>query len=435
MAIDRRRVLGGLAAIGASGLAPRSALSAVTPGKPFAGQEVKVLAVQSTQFEAQARRTKAFEDATGIKVTFVLVPFSAMRERLTAEMVGGSDDFDLATVMDVWIPPMIDKYLAPIGPDVAARGIDLARYPGPFLAAGQFPSGLYGLPIRCHIQLLWYRKDLFEKAGLKPPTTWDEVASAGRIIQDANPGISGITIPYGKADGQNLMVWYDFLWGAGGDILDANGKPAFNGPAGVKATRDFTSFILKDKITPPGAASFAESDSSTYFFQGHAAMVPVWWHVYTRVRLPDAGVKPDQVGFVKLPSYAGQPSVTYTNDWIYGLNTRSKHRAAALEFLDYITQPEIERSILLDPTISDVVAVQWTNMRDPAVNARFNGLQLVAADAVQNTNKSIPRIAEFLPIVDVLSSAMSDIVTSGADVQTALDGAASRVTRLMRRAG
>ena len=435
MTIDRRRVLGGLAALGASSLAPRPALSAVTPGKPFAGQEVKVLAVQSTQFEAQARRTKPFEDATGIKVTYVEVPFSAMRERLTAEMVGGSDDFDLATVMDVWIPSMVDKYLAPIGPEVAARGIDLARYPAPFLAAGQFPSGLYGLPIRCHIQLLWYRKDLFEKAGLKPPTTWDEVASAGKAIQDANPGIAGITIPYGKADGQNLMVWYDFLWGAGGDILDAHNKPAFNGPAGIKATRDFTSFILKDKITPPGAASFAEADSSTYFFQGHAAMVPVWWHVYNRLKLPDAGVKAEQVGFVKLPSYTGQPSVTYTNDWIYGLNVHAKHRAAALEFLDYITQPEIERSILLDPAMSDVVAVQWSNMRDPAVNARFNGLQLVAADAVQNTTKSIPRIAEFLPIVDVLSSAMSDIVTTGTDMQAALDGAASRVTRIMRRAG
>ena len=164
-------------------------------------------------------------------------------------------------------------------------------------------------------------------------------------------------------------------------------------------------------------------------------MVPVWWHVYNRLKLPDAGVTADQVGFVKLPSYTGQPSVTYTNDWIYGLNVHAKHRAAALEFLDYITQPEIERSILLDPAMSDVVAVQWSNMRDPAVNARFNGLQLVAADAVQNTTKSIPRVAEFLPIVDVLSSAMSDIVTTGTDMQAALDGAASRVTRIMRRAG
>lgn len=435
MTIDRRRVLGGLAAIGATGVLPRPALAAITPGKPFAGQEVKVLAVQSTQFEAQARRVAPFEEATGIKVTYVEVPFQAMRERLTAEMVGGSDDFDLATVMDLWIPPLVDKYLAPIGRDVAARGIDLARYPAPFLAAGQFPSGLYGLPIRCHIQLLWYRKDLFAKAGLQPPTTWAEVASAGKAIQDANPGISGITIPYGKADGQNLMVWYDFLWGAGGDILDAKNKAAFNGPAGIRATQDFTSFILKDHITPPGAASYAENDSSTYFFQGHAAMVPVWWHVYNRLRLPDAGVKADQVGFVKLPSYAGQPSVTYTNDWIYGLNVHAKHRDAALEFLDYITQPEIERSILLDPNMSDVVAVQWSNLRDPAINARFGGLQLVAADALQNTTHSIPHIPEFLSIVDVVSSAMSDIVTTGADIQGSLDGAASRVNRIMRRAG
>src|SRR6476620_2582508 len=363
MRITRRQALGGAAAAATSALlaSPRHSVAAITAGKPFAGKEIKVLAVQSTQFAAHAKKVAAFAEQTGIKVTFVFVPFGALRERLTAEMVGGSDDFDIITAMDVWIPPLVDKYLAPLDKELAGRKIDLARYPEPFVAAGKFPSGVYGVPVRCHIQLLWYRKDLFDKAGLQPPKTWDEMVTAGKTAQDQNPGIAGVTIPYGKADGQNLMVWYNFLWGAGGDLFDANMKPIFNSAAGVKATQDFTDIILKYKITPAGAASFNEADSTTYFFQGKAAMVPVWWHVYNRLSLPDAAVKADQVGFVPLPSYPGKGPTTFTNNWIYGVNAKTRNRDATMEFLDYISQPEIEKSILIDPNENDVVAVHWSN--------------------------------------------------------------------------
>ncbi|MBL8701777.1 MAG: sugar ABC transporter substrate-binding protein [Alphaproteobacteria bacterium] len=434
MSINRREMLGSTAALAASGLlAAPSARAGITPGKPFAGKEIRVLAVQSTQFAAHAKKVAAFEALTGIKVTYVYVPFVALRERLTAEMVGGSNDFDLITAMDVWIPPLVDKYLVPIDKDLAARNIDLKRHPGAFVASGVFPGGVYGVPIRCHIQLLWYRKDLFDKAGLQPPKTWDEMVEAGKKVQEQNPGIAGITIPYGRQDGQNLMVWYNFLWGAGGDLFDDKMNPIFNSPAGIKATQDFTDIILKHKITPVGAASFNEADSTTYFFQGKAAMVPVWWHVYNRFRLPDAGVKLDQVGFVPLPSYPGKGATTYTNNWIYGLNGKTRNRDAAIEFLDYISTAEIERSILIDPNESDVVCVHWSNLRDPAINERFTGMHAIAARALETTTKAIPNVPEFLPVVDILSAAMSNVVTGTQTIPDALNGAAAQAARVIRR--
>ena len=424
-----------------SGAAAAAGLFAASPGraqsaKPFAGQEVKVLSVQATQFAAHAKRAAAFTEQTGAKVTYVYVPFAALRERLTAEMVGGSNDFDVITAMDVWIPPLVDKYLAPLDKFIADRKIDLKRYPDAFLSAAKFPTGTYGLPNRCHIQLLWYRKDLFDKAGLQAPKTWTELVEAGRKVQDQNPGIAGITIPYGKADGQNLMVWYNFLWGAGGDLFDDKMKPIFNSPEGIKATQDFTDIILKHKIVPVGAASYNEADSTTNFFQGKSAMVPVWWHVYNRFKLPDAMVKLDQVGFVPLPSYANAGATTYTNQWIYGLNKSSKSRDAALAFLEFISAPEIERSILLDPAESDVVCVHWTNLRDAEINKRFTGMHGIAAKALETTKKSIPNIPEFLPIVDALSAAMSNIVTGGGtNIKEQLDAAASQAARILKRAG
>ncbi|MEZ5776917.1 MAG: extracellular solute-binding protein [Paracoccaceae bacterium] len=436
MSVTRRRLLGGAAALSAAGVLGarvRPAYAGVTPGKPFDGQEVNVLSVQATQFAAHEKRVAEFQELTGIKVNYVYVPFVALRERLTAEMVGASDDFDIITAMDVWIPPLVDTYLAPIDDMVADRGIDLSRYPDPFLNAGKFPGGLYGLPVRCHVQLMWYRKDLFDKAGLAPPETWEDVSTSGRAIMDQNPGVDGITIPYSQKDGQNLMVWYNFLWGSGGDLFDAEMTPIFNSEAGVKATADFTKYILEDKITPAGAASFNEADSTTHFFQGKAAMVPVWWHVYNRLTKPDTSVTKEQVGFKVLPHYEGKGATTYTNAWIYGINAKAKAPDAAKEFLDFICQPEIEKAILIDPEESDVVCVHWQNLRDEEVNARFDGMHALAAKTLETTTNSIPNIPEFLPIVDVLGAAVSDVVTGAATIQDALDNAQSQSARIMRR--
>ena len=435
MSVTRRRLLGGaaaLSAVGAFGMNLRPAM-AITPGKPFDGQEINVLAVQSSQFAAHEKRVPEFTKATGIKVNYIYVPFVALRERLTSEMAGQSNDFDMVTAMDVWIPPLVDNYLAPIDGPVKERNIDLSDYPAAFMRSGVYPTGLYGLPIRCHVQLLWYRKDLFEKAGLQPPETWEEVGTSGKTIQDQNPDVAGITIPYSQKDGQNLMVWYNFLWGAGGDLFDADMNPIFNSDAGVKATEDFTAYILKDKITPPGAASFNEADSTTNFFQGKAAMVPVWWHVYNRLAMPDTMVKKEQVGFKTLPHYEGKESTTYTNNWIYGLNGLSKKQDAAMEFMQFICGADIERDILLDPNEHDVVCVHWQNLRDADVNKRFDGMHAIAAKALETTTNEIPNIPQFLTVVDVLSAAVSDVVTGANTIKPALDEAQRQSVRIMKR--
>ena len=105
-----------------------------------------------------------------------------------------------------------------------------------------------------------------------------------------------------------------------------------------------------------------------------------------------------------------------------------------MEFIEYISAADIERSILVDPKESDVVCVHWSNLRDPEVNARFRGMHGIAAKALETTTKAIPNIPEFLPIVDVLSAAMSEIVTTGKSIPDALNGAAAQATRIMKRA-
>lgn len=398
-----------------------------TEGRPYEGQTVNVLAVKSSQFEAHEARLAEFEDATGIDVVYDYVPFPNMKEALTTEMVAGGD-YDVVSVMDQWVTSL-QMLMEPIGPEIEAQGTDLSDFPAAHMRHGMLNGELVGLPVRGHVQLLFYRKDLLEAAGVTPPTTWEGLVTAAKAIQDSTDA-AGIALPYGKLNGQNLMVWINLLWGNGGDLFDAEGNPAFNSAAGVTATETYISY-LAEEIVPAGSAVFVEQDAVNSFKQGNSAMLPVWWWVRSQLTDPEQStLTPEQVGFTALPSVEGADRTTFTNTWIFGVTQESDNKGAATEFLGWLTDPALERDVLMDPDLSEVVAVHMSNLTDPEVNARWGGMHQAAADALATAEgiefgDNWPRIA--LILETAISSLASGETT---DVQAALDNAAEEIAAI-----
>src|SRR5258705_5738097 len=71
----------------------------------------------------------------------------------------------------------IDQYLGDLSTD-----FDKAS-----LAQVQFEGKTYGVPQNICPMVFFYRKDVFDQLGLKPPTTWAESATAPAAIHNANP--------------------------------------------------------------------------------------------------------------------------------------------------------------------------------------------------------------------------------------------------------
>ena len=436
--MKRRDILQATAAGVGGALAPWAMAQntgALKPGKPYAGTEVNLLTVVAPQFKAHEDRLGEFEALTGIKVKYQYVPFASTREKLTAELVGQSAQYDVLSTMDVWGPSMYQLF-EPLNTMLAEKKIDMdSRYPYAHLRAARDGNGngknILGFPIRGHVQLMFYRRDIFEKLGLKAPGTWDDMVEAGKLIT-AKTDLSGVAMYYGKTAGQNLMIWFNYLWGAGGDLLDAEGQPAFNSPAGIAATQAYIDVMLKHKAAPAASASFNETDAVNSVAQGKSAMVPVWWWRYASLVDPKVStLKPEQVAFAPLPSMPGKPNTTYTNTWFYGINRNSKKKAAAMEFLTWLSQPEIERGVLLDKSLNEVVAMQTKNLLDVDVNARFNGMHAFGAQALKGA-KGTPLFPQWPQVSDVLEASISELASGKGQVKPALDDAAARVRRAMR---
>jgi N,N'-diacetylchitobiose transport system substrate-binding protein len=91
-----------------------------------------------------------------------------------------------------------------------------------FVEAGSSDGKTYAVPYYAGSKYVFYRKDLFQKAGIEVPTTMDEFVQAAIDLKAANPtpkNFSGFWLP-----GQDWRNGVTFVWDAGGDLATADGE-------------------------------------------------------------------------------------------------------------------------------------------------------------------------------------------------------------------
>ncbi|MET0748116.1 MAG: sugar ABC transporter substrate-binding protein [Rhizobium sp.] len=123
---------------------------------------------------------------------------------------------------------------------------------------GTYKDHIYGLPLSVETSVFAWNKDLYKKAGLDPekaPTTWDEIAANAEKIHKLGADIYGFYFSGGGCGGCMIFTFTPLVWGAGADILSADGKTAtLDTPQMRKAVGIYRDMVKKD-LVPAGAAS------------------------------------------------------------------------------------------------------------------------------------------------------------------------------------
>lgn len=113
-------------------------------------------------------------------------------------------------------------------------------------AAGGGDGTLYSIPTSANNGVLYYRTDLFQKAGLDAPTTWDKFYEAAHKLTDAKKNAFGYTIRGGAG---SIAQALDAMYGQSGITSFWNGdKTTVNDPKNVAALEKYAA--LYKKVTP-----------------------------------------------------------------------------------------------------------------------------------------------------------------------------------------
>lgn len=430
---------------------PESSSSASSPAaepeasndKPYEGSTVKILITAGGvgQFNAWKARAPQFTEQTGIKLEFIETPYENLLENITSDGIANAGNYDLVAYLDT-MGPSISNFLEPLNDYVRRDNFDLNRWSKGLLDLSTYDGKLISLPVRGQVQMLMYRKDLFEKAQVKVPTTWAELEEAGKKIKEVT-GKEGI-IPYYAPgnNGQNLYMWTSYLWSNGGDIFDANFKPIFNNQQGIEATQRYVDLLLKHNIASKSSITFGEQDARTSFKNGDGAMLIVWWWAYPEFNDPNLSA-PEVVGnagFAPVPGWEGRGSSTNILSFPLGMMKGSKNKDAAWEVLKWIADPAEELAIVkatVDGTApsdqNNTVMTQFVNLMNEELNAKMDNFFKVGAEGFQNS-KALPVMKEWPKISDILSAAISEMAI-GKPVEPTLSNAAKQVEALLKEAG
>lgn len=208
-----------------------------------------------------------FTQQTGHKVRITLEVWDHAHKQI-ADWVANGTGPDLTIVPDIWLAEFADN-IEPYGTYVDADAIR-DEYFTVLFDKGIYRDQLMGLVWATSTKALFYRTDLFARAGLQPPRTVGEMIAAAVVLNDP-PNIYGLGLP-GKREYETDDNFYFYFWTMGGKFFDEQGKSAINSPAGVRALQLYVDFVNKYHVTQPEVTSWSRKQTRRLFESGRLAM-------------------------------------------------------------------------------------------------------------------------------------------------------------------
>jgi multiple sugar transport system substrate-binding protein len=373
-----------------------------------------------------------FTQQTGIHINLQIVPWSDLiNNQLAAGVSGQGPDVSnlgntnattLATT-GAWYP-FDDAAMEKIGGK--DKFVESA-----FATAGPSGKTPQSLPLYSQVYALYYNKKLFADAGLKPPTTWEEMVTAAKALTKPDHSQWGITMPAGTVNVSMHLAFITTSQNGGSPFNDA-GKPDFTNDAMVKGIKRYVDLMGADGVMNPSNAQYTDGGgpSTTDFATGKAAMY--FQQTGGTNGLRQNGMNPDAYGIVPIPAPQGGDSTG--DSFVAGTNIaifkKTKHRDEALQFVKFMTSAE-EQQIINGkygtlPVVKGVPATAFSDYPDKlktwtdilANNAR--PLSLVPAVSAYQANVGAA-------VVKLMQKAATGKPPTEADVRAALTEAQQKM--------
>lgn len=321
--------------------------------KPFAGTTLK-LATESTppSNALNSQLKKYFEEASGIKVEIEVLPLEQVLQKLTLDVASSLGTYDLYYIDQSWAASFSQDVFDPReqysgNADLAMPNYNLDDFM-PALVDGicKYEDRWVGVPYDIPIFIMIYRKDIYDKLGLKVPTTMEELYTNSKAITDEmGPNVYGTSGQMKSGHYSLECDWTAWLWGHGGSIFNADKKFVGNDEAGLVAMDYWT----KLKATmPPGVDGWTWDGEGQSVAQGVAASMLSWGEFFpyfddptqTKVSgLCEVAVPPAATSLrtVKETGYGEIPGVGHQGGSSLAVSRYSKSPDAAWIFMQWAT--------------------------------------------------------------------------------------------------
>ena len=341
-AITRRALATGAALLATTGARAQSPSEATRNlPKTHSGATLNILWANDPVGIAIAAFSKEFSEATGIALNFTNASSDDRQQKSILDTTTKTNAFDIYMNAYQW-KQQLAPYLADHAHiDQEVKGcppLDLADFPPRALDVyTKVGSKMMAIPLLGSATFLVWNKKAYREVGLdpdKPPSDWQGIYDNGVKLKAEKR--YGFNMPAGKSI-QCACTWITVFHAMGGSYTDAKGFPAFNSPAGLKATK----FIAEnlEKISPPGNLTWDFPEMVNAVATGTSAQGFMWPGGFSTLLDPQRSQVAGDLG------WAPTPQAVLLGGWAVSVNASSKAMDAAKLYVGWLTCKEISARV------------------------------------------------------------------------------------------
>ncbi len=383
--------------------------------------KVLVQALESTQWQPIINSFHQTHPKIRLEVVKAPNNSNLVEDLYTSAYLLGDSPYDLVYMDVVWV----QKFAAAGWLEDLTKKVDpqkLTDYIQGDVQGGKYQNKLYRMPFRTDVGMLYYRTDLLEKAGLKPPKTFQDLLTTSQTLQDQNLARWGYVWQGKQYEGLAAM-FTEILQGYGGFWVNPETQAiGLDAPESIEAVK-FLRQTIKQGISPPGVTTYAEEETRRLFESGNTVFLRNWPYVYALAsNSPIAG----KYGIQPMVHLPGKQSGACLGGWGFGISKSSKHQREAWQVIQYFNQPDIQRQYFLE---TGYVPSRKSLFTDDTLVAKYNYLPALLQGAENAVLR--PPIPQYAQVSDILQRYLSAALTGSKTPEAAMKAAAGETRTLL----
>jgi multiple sugar transport system substrate-binding protein len=369
------------------------------------GQTIRLLVVGDPFAAAIEKSIGALQQASGARLLVETVGYDDLRRLILRGARDAASSFDIVAFDVVWMGELVrEGVLLPLAAGGPA-GADADRLP---IAVRQARHGeyIYGVPVQPHPELLWARRDLLETQRRPLPATTAELLETARLLTKPAENQYGICWngQRGQALGQQMAHYYAAF---GQRLLDAQGRPQLDTPAGLAAAR-YAQALLK--YSPPDILNMAWDQRVRSFARGTCAMTYEWAARSPTVEHDPLSRVAGRVAYGAAPHAATAAAVTPMGTWSLGIPANiGARRALAEQALYWLTAAPQQRLLAQH---GNAGMPRLSLLADTELARRYPAFEVIARlqAAGELDDWMRPAVPEWAELADVLGTVFHDML-------------------------
>ncbi len=411
--LTRRTLLKGVAAGGlaipAIGLASRT----VNAANPV---QIILYRYPASEFYAEAMRK-----VPGTDVNIQLMPSDKVMELININMSGKSGNFDIIPCNDTnlisyvnngWLRPLDDLW------EKYKDEYDLGDIDANFVKGSSVDGQLYQIPNEFNSHLLFYRKDIFEEAGIAPAETIEGFRDQAEMLRTDDRAGLVLMLRVGDQCASCMNYYLNVL---GDGWFDAEWQPAVASGKGIASVQ-----FMKDisRYAQRGFTSAAGDEGSLALYQGFAAQGHMWATRAASMEDPSKSRFVGKFGY-DVPAQGGQRlSVSG-----YAISAFSKQDPDLL----FRIMLESMRKDVMRGNIANNVPTRGSILADEELAGQYPYLK--AAGVAGPQGRFFPPMPYFYPVAEIVTRRLLQVMTDEMQVKEAMDAATAEATDLLTKNG